>query len=270
MENVKNKKHDYFYMDENFVFNKQIYQLTNTEYKIIESLAFFRRKKTSSSFHELTPNILINTGTKRSKYKLIKNFLRENGWISHKLLAEEVNINPNAIPQKVRTLIDSNIVEEDDILYYDNKNKSERKLRVIRLKPLHKTLVFLEVLFRVRFEEERKDVSFKTAKDIEIYENITGKEVTSTDLFKITPIEEKAFWIIKQLLVLHGEIKLRETKLDKLRDLIKDDKKLSDSITYLNQRIKENPEKLNDLAYRFTTEEIMFALEKVKKKRKKK
>jgi predicted HTH transcriptional regulator len=145
LERVKNADSLLILM-EKFNFDKQIMNLTKTEFKLINSLVFFKKIKSGISSNELIPNLLLNTKHKKKVYQILKDFIREDGWITHKLLAKDTSINSNAIPQKIKSLVETNIVEEENIIYLDKKNKTKRKLRVIRLSPIYQTLVFLEIL----------------------------------------------------------------------------------------------------------------------------
>jgi len=215
------------------------------KYRIIKALLYFRERKKPMphgskqddlSNEKLEPNLKDEyydkkIKGKKSKYTIIKDFKREDGWMDYKSLSEESDINPQAIGDKIKPLIKARIIEREQITWkhYKNPNRVFSKY-VYRLIHDGNTLDYIYNLIESEKEkitahyylrlchDKNKSLTQKREEYLK-KEQFENENTINTDYFTIVPLKIRLKWFNGVCLYLKMEKVAIERKLNNLQKL---------------------------------------------------
>jgi DNA-binding Lrp family transcriptional regulator len=159
--------------------------------RLIESLLNFRqRKKTSKKDETLESNI-----NKDKIKEIFEDKKREEGWMDYVSLGKSIGISPGAVHSKIKTLVETNIIESSEIEYIPNYSKEIKTRRVYRLKKDIGVLDFLIRLAKYRFLKDQPfSFFYKKLGEPKEY-SFFEQELVLTDYFSSLSYKTQSTWL---------------------------------------------------------------------------
>jgi len=173
-------------------------------------------------------NLKLEFYTNKYNYKyplfiILKYLKRQDGWINSDFLGEESIGYKGAVTCKIKDLVKEGIVEKRLIKWRRYNSKKIKPKNTYRLAHTVKALDFISNLLN-------NDESNLKAKKKEFKQHVKGKSpkdyikrlpIENTDYFSIIPKEVKRDWFFVSMQELGIKKRLIESKIKRLKDLIK-------------------------------------------------